>query len=189
MARVTTTLLPRIITFPFKTGDAAPSIGLKPSAAITASLVGSAIALTGAGDNQAAIVDFFLPANFSYVMTDLMAKINVVAAPNLWDDLALFTYNDQPAPNTAIEWAAEMATSGASSAGTVEVKVYAPTGLLPTFQMIPPVGGSVAARVQVFFENSTDQEPAAALSFTARFLQYTVNQAYDIDVNTPILIR
>jgi len=189
MARITTTFTPTIIPFPFRTGDD-DAIGMKPSAAITAVVLSAAVAASGANDNQAVRIDLALPPNFSYVITDLMAKINVAAAANTWDDIGMISYLD--ASDTEFrttEYGIEMLSQGQIEASTVRLKIFTPTGLLPSFQMIPPVGGAVGAFLQGFWENSTDQQAAATFSFTARFLQYTVAQAYDVDVNTPLLIR
>lgn len=187
MAIITTTLVPTISIFPWSDASGQTRT-VQPVAELTAILNLGAVALTGVGDTQLVIADFELPQNFSYVLTDATAMIRVAGLPaaNNWDLLGSLVVLDGanvPAAQTkrySLGWTSPGPSQFAAAQSDITYTTIVPP---PTFQ----TQGLGFYFLRWF--NVTTNEPAATVSMTMRFLQYTIGQVYDSGVNTPMLTR
>ncbi len=146
------------------------------------------VTLSGAGDTQEVICNVVLPPNFVYVLADLSVNIQVLGAPalNTWDDFNYLTYVGTTAGGDARVWGIgweNVSGSAVAAHTTAGSKIYTNGGPLPNWTQ---AGGGTW---HTTFTNANQEEAAATLYFTMRFLVYSIAQRLDARINTPVLIR
>lgn len=187
MALITTTLVPVIQTFPWSGGGG--NISPVPRGELIASIQSGAVAATGAGDDAQVNVAIDLPVNRSYFMTDFSATVQTDGA-NTWElgiDLVYVDAGDAAQRRMRYGFSCEALRPVFD--GDFESLIYQCTFPLPKFQMMPLIGGADGSTVQMRFRNVNLQEIAATIDLTARFLIFTVDQRYNVEVNYPQLVR
>ena len=151
----------------------------------------------GAGNEMAIAISCTLPENFAYVLLDLSCEIVAPAAGSNGN-------NFQPVANAILQNAA---TTGESDQGMLfrgkSENRHSPYGggylnngkedmiycfdCVPNFVLVPKAGSTGLLNVNLF--NWTQGESGYLYSFFARFARYTINQAYNVSVNTPSYTR
>lgn len=185
MAIVTTTVVPvlRIFNWSGATGQGKASA---PIGQLIASARDAAVALTGVGDSQQVNCNVTLPDNYTYVLTDASAGIDIAGLPAAinWDVLGTCIYfppADEPDNATyGLTWASDGAVQGP---GVFSNQQYEMNARYPKFQLQP------GALFQSSFHNVTTNDIGAGFNFHLRFLIFTIAQEFDSRVNTPELIR
>lgn len=185
MAVVTTTIVPALTIFPWTDLEGTKPDNIQPIGELMANTRDGAITLSGTGDTQEARWVVTLPPNYSYVLQDYSASINISAA-NTWEDLQTLIFQDTggAAGTQTFEWGINLKSEGVTRGPStvIQIQTYRPLAY-PKFQMR---GGGV---LQSTFVDLTTEEGAANLNATARFLIYTIAQQFDTSVNTPLLVR
>ncbi len=184
MAIVRTTLVPAFTIDPWVEGSGRGN-SIAPFGELIAQVNPSStnVTLSGAGDTQEVICTFTLPVNFVYVLSDVAVNIQVLgaAALNTWDDLNYLTYVGDGRV-WGVGWKNvdedKIATHTSSTS-----KIYTNAAPLPNWAQ---TGGGTW---HTTFTNLSQEEAAATLYFTMRFLVYSVQQRLDARINTPLLVR
>lgn len=185
MAIVTTTIVPVLTLFPWQSRTGVQDT-LKPVAELMANSRDEAITLSGTGDTQETRWSVMLPPNFTYILKDFSASIDI-AATNTWEDLQSLIYFDTVSGGSSqtFEYGIGLKSEGVArrTGTTSQEQVYRPIAPLPSFMQ---VGGGLWTAT---FVDLTTEEGAANFNCTARFLVYTIAQQFDVQVNTPLLTR
>lgn len=180
MARVLTTVVPTLHTFPWS-GARGEGPSIRPIAELLAFANGAAITISGVGDTQQIQVLVTLPVNYTYAWVYANAAIVGAGAKTAdnWEDDAALNYTTS-GTFVATSWI----SAGASEQTGNWVKSFRlPEGTLPNTLLRG--GDPVASQ----FMNLSTDDIAVTFSMTLRFLVYTVVQEFDTAVNTPILVR
>lgn len=187
MAIVVSTITPELTLFPWQDPGGSQGDSIQPVGELVANSLDAAITLSGAGDTQEARWQVTLPNNYTYVLHDISCMIEI-AATNSWPDNQWLGFLDtagQPGALPGFRFGVGLTSPGVviGAASVVERQVYRPTSELPHFQQL---GSGVW---QATFVNLTAEEPVGTFNGHARFLVYTIDQQYDVAINTPQLIR
>lgn len=188
MSIVLTTVVPVLSSLPWSdTGAPDPSDkSIQPMGVLQAKIRDEVIGAPGTGDNQVVLVNIQLPVNFMYSLTDIACSFRTtgLVAANNWEDDAVCLFFDSagPAIIDTIEYLMGYKSQLLAS-NTTSLRSYQPFGEIPKFLQ---VGGSTWQSV---FTNNTDDDIVATMNLMARFLVFTVDQQYDVGVNTPQLVR
>lgn len=186
MAIVTTTVVPELTIFPWRDPGGLQSDRIQPIGELIANSLEEDITLSGTGDTQEIRWTVTLPVNYTYVLQNFSATIDVAAA-NTWEDVQWLGFQDLAGKIGSLpvfRYGIGLKSEGVvrAPASVVQKQVYRPNAY-PSFQQL---GGGVW---QATYVDMTTEEPAAIFNSTARFLIYRIDQQYDVAVNTPQLIR
>lgn len=187
MANITTTIAADPVRFPFvvpNTLDLAQSP--IPVAEVQAVTRESAVAATGAGDNQQIDWSIALPRGYGYVLMDWFAAIEPVTVPttNNWGDLPELDWNDSATLSPRIPlFVQRYSPRGLSS----ELARYYAMSTRPTAVLRPLA--STEPLLSAKWYNTTANDQAYTVTVFARFLQYEVRQFDRWEVNTPQAVR
>ncbi len=194
MAVITTAITPTQRLFPFSGyEDNQGNRSNFPRGEIWLTALGESITLSGVGDTQIVSLSSALPVNFAWCLVDMDMKISATVGDTYGFDL---DFECRVSDSTSTPLRTFFSNIGlhsegvnaAGSAGTVEEAVYhAPAGLFKG--VILPA--TPAQQVELFLRgfNSTTNQGAYLLDFTARFLQFDIVQAHDLHVNNAIPTR
>lgn len=186
MAVITTTLTPVLTFFPWNDDSEIVAPPIQPVGELMANSRDEAVTLSGSGDSQECRWQLILPANFSYVLTDVSASMTIVAGTNTWSPEQNLMFQDTTAQaNQTFEFSIGLTSLGvARHPGSVnQLRTWRPFLDLPKFQQR---GDSIW---QITLVNNNLEEDAGVANITMRFLQYKLTQQFDSAVNTPVLVR
>ena len=188
MVQVTTSLTVTQAPFPFSgLEDILRPQSYVPLQEYRAYTVGESIPATGAGDNQRFLFQVTLPRNFAYAIVDLGVRITGAnGATNNWDNQLNCIFENASSPTLLAPIALNSAGS-ATSSGAAERKIYSPARL-PNTVVIPNLSTDSCLLVMDGY-NATANDGAYSIDVLARFLQYTIAQANNWQVNTPMPVR
>lgn len=190
MAIDTTTLTPSQIPFwysgiPAITRQSSPV----PIGEIRLAALGQTIPNPGAGDNQRLEVAASLPANYTYVLTDVMLRIlRNTAGTNQWGQSVECLWRNAASGQTT-ESAIELFNRNVIQVGGTNVpeRIYT-ADKLPSY-VTPPA--SMGDQVSMFLDvvNQTANDGAYTVHFFARVLCFSMLQASNYGANAPLYIR
>lgn len=189
MATVTTTVTSTLTRFPYSGPRNDESI--IPLAEIRAAPSGgsTSVAATGAGDNQFVTQTITLPQNYAYALVDLEIEISGAgggAAINF--PQAIFCRFSNAASSASLLVPIEVYNHALARFASVNVPAYVYSAArLPQLVMKPEAGDAAILELQAF--NTTANDGAYTWISFARFLQYSLDQAFDYRVNTPLPVR
>ena len=192
MATVTTTIKPTQALFSFA-GIVDPyAVATNfPRGQIQCSAQNSAIALSGAGDNQRLLIRIDLPMSYGYVMTDFCVAIQseTGGTNNFGSQALLDMYNALGTADRTKDVPIGATSQGNANGGPSnnEVKYYRP--FCPYKGII--IGAEPQEQIRVEFDifNETANDAAYTCDFEGNFLQFDIEQLNDVVVNTPQLVR
>lgn len=182
MAIITVTFTPALVFTPWTDAPGAPK-DPSPVGELNAGTAGGSMTLSGAGDTQEARWTVTLPANYSWVLTDVALSMQTATAgTNSWPDLQNAQYFDG---NTGLLYALGLISDGVmvGQGSLAEIQAYRLRGDKPTFMQ------KAGAIWQFTLVNLTAEEPVGIFNAHARFLAYTIDQEFDTRINTPVLTR
>jgi len=185
MARVTTTLTPLPVLFPYSgIGSRQADESNAVQAEISFQINGDAITLSGVGDDQELIIDINLPRAFSYV--HLESHIGIICDDSAqWEPVAWGGL--QNGGNTSarkyiapVEFFSNGATTfGARRIWTAQSQIKA----------LIDIASDTKGKWQFRVGNPTTNQDAGTCFALIRFLQFSIAQQNDYRVNTPTPTR
>ncbi len=187
---IITTLAPPPVSRTFRGVDNPVAQG-SARGEVTFNVLGDAVTLSGALQDQMLIINSILPVNYAHCLVDLSVRLEsaLVAVDLTWDNCALGIFHNASSANQTNQFTIPMCASGKMTslvAGKAQQNFIAET--MPKMIMHPALDSS-AVRLQCVFVNPNIEEPAIACFFYARFLQYDILQADNYTVNNPALVR
>lgn len=188
MAVVSTSVSLEEIFFPWDSPHSVPGTAI-PVGEFVFNARDVAIDGAGAGDSQQADINCNLPVNFAYALTEVSASIDVTGAAgtNNWELVQFCILHNTKflvGGSQTMEYAIRFESPGEYRNVGVGFKSWS-IGQ-PQMPKFLSLGGSLLA---VKLSDLTLDDLAAKLNFTARFLQYTLDQIFDVEVNAAILTR
>lgn len=193
MAVESTTLAPLTTFFPWGGRESALARGAGdsplPAGEFIFNVRDGAVDQPGVGDSAQVNITCTLPVNHVYALTDLSSSVVVTASAggNNWELVqhCILQNNILGAGsgqtmvyNLRFDGPGEFRNGGSAVVGWAVEKPVMPKFLV--------TGGSF---LLVRLSNLTTNDVAAVVNFSARFLQYSLEQLFDVDVNSPTLIR
>lgn len=192
MAEVNTAISASIAVFPF-TGyrDAVVTPTQAARAEVRAQARNQAIAAVGVGDNQSVTISMTLPENFAYVLTDFTLNIlrTTAAATYNWPLQGELVFFDAVASGSRTrEYQLGLTSPGTGvKSGDQELATYKPIDVYSGLVFTRVSGENMLFQADLF--NQTANDGAYSLDVTARFLQFDINQAFALAVNTAVPVR
>lgn len=189
MATTQTLFTPRARMFAFEGMGSIDQKGvIVPRSEVTFVVSDGDVTVAAAGEDQRIFVSAILPPNFSYVLVDCFVRLKNANAAD-WNVVGEIGYGDSDGTDRTF-----LASQEIVSHGTVDVtattisRIWCPCGSLLKVLLLQ-LRGKPAPRVSIFLANGTIDGAAGLLNVYLRFLQYDVNQAHHVQVNTAILVR
>lgn len=161
-----------------------------PAGEVRFGTISQTLTAPGAGNEQSVTMSCELPQNYAYVLLELYAAIAAPAAGatgNNFEPGAFGILIDAPASNVANQGVFFGDTAHGSTFFTNGVE-----NLCWNFTRLPNlvlIAGSTTGLLQCNFMNFTQNETGYSITFHARLARYSINQAYNVEVNTPLLTR
>lgn len=192
MATIATTLVPEPEVFAL-TGIPQPfqTVSAIPRAEVYYKQNFKAIALSGVGDDQLAIVSCILPKSFSYVLMDCFMDLQTALDADMadWDDTVYCLMRDAESGATdALGFAGRAGgvVSGSDSGVQAPRKIY-DFNNLPRGVIIPKQyeNGTLTLKLA----NPATNDAVAYLSCYIRLLQFDIAQSHHYEVNAAIPTR
>ncbi len=189
IVRTTITGVPQL--FPYSgTGAIMQMQGERPRGEIRFNFDAVAVALTGVGDNQQVFVSLTLPQSYAYTIADaFFALTSEAAGTNNFPNQGHASFNDR-ASGSPINQSVPLEFTSAGSVGVTATdnarKTYN-VGKVPQGLMVPQPGQNPAMFSQ--YTNTTANDAAYTAKGYFRFLQFDIDQAYHVLVNSPTPVR
>lgn len=191
MATTTTTVIPILIRTPYQFPYGSTENTPVPSAEINFSAYEVAITAAAAGESQKLTIGVNLPGQYAYQLTYLSAFMTDNEAGDMADwgaDFRAFLSNTNSGSSTGA-WLAGLCLDGCglwAHSATRKGRTWK-LDKVPDKMVIPITG--TTGRLQLDNWNLSIDGGPMTLSFSAKFLQYDLAQAYNWAANTPIPIR
>lgn len=167
----------------------------------------------GTGNNRSCAVTVELDRDYAWVLTDISAIIMLFGnSDNIYADAVAFTETALPDPggykyhyNQLVSNPSRQSSTGTTGTGSVPssnwntqypiLDVTAPSCMtftpvsLPQFMLYPFDNSNNSIDVTTVFSEAKSNGSPYTIRYSARFLQYDINQAYDWRVQSPLLTR
>lgn len=186
MARITSTFTPEPDVFPYAGMAEAQADKLNiVRAELRFQINGDAITISGAGDDQEAVIDVNLPRNFAYV--HLESHIGIICTDSTqWESVAWGGLQNGRGGMTR-DWIApiEHFSNGATTFGGRRIW----TAQAQVKSVILPASPGENGEWQFRVGNPTLDQAAGTMFALIRFLQFDVEQAHHFAVNNPMPVR
>lgn len=185
MAVVLTEISPEIQVFPWA---GFPPVGspIQPRGEVRFCTREAAVT-DGGTDGQIISILNVCPVNFAYALVECFAQVKREGdAVNGFESVGTCTYRDG-----FCDVRFELVSEGLGTAADTieESRTYVPRAIMPqqlTYPT-PDFGGGVQVRGRFFNANASEDD--YFVTWYLRLLQYDLQQAYEVNVNTPRLVR
>ena len=188
MATITTTPTLNERIFPFVgTNEVISRRTDLPRSTVRYSCVDVSIPASGAGNDRAISCSMAMPENFAYALTEVEALVRGPAGGDIGFETA-FSQIELFVGSTRVR---RVPLSYKFDQGVQMSSVYRKSNVFrvepPKEVFLPDAEGMMFLTFQLM--DATINGPDALFSFNCRFLQFDVNQAHHVAVNTPTLTR
>ncbi len=186
MAVATTTFTPSAMVFPY---EGLPTLGgdhsQHPFAELRFNILAGTVAVEAGGDSQKIDVQVTLPRNFAYTPMDVHFSIFGADFAD-WEAFADCFWTDGlgtgPNPRTVL---APIPCWNEGVSGTLRSYRFD----FERMGVLKPGGGGSTPQFRVLLVNPVINGSAMTVNFSARFLQYNIEQAHYFAVNSPTPTR
>lgn len=191
MANVAIAFVPIVTPFAFDTSPIGGNYLNKtalPRARICFRLNAGVVAAKVGGNTQSLTVACSLPPNFAYTLEYVSAHIAVDECVNYSDIGFLSTTLGDGQGIRLSEMFSDGISVFAPPSSILETKMYAPVNKFP-MPIYNDQGNTPAMDIALFDNEGTNSTSAGTLSALACFLQYDIEQVYNVGINYPVPVQ
>lgn len=190
MALVTTTLTPPPSIFSYSgMSDVVGVMTDVPRAEVHFTLDSGDVTLSGVGDTQRLIINCVTPQGYAYVMREVHFAMFADDIDD-WGAIAWLGFQDGESAGTrSFRSPMEMFSDGTMvrGGGLTAARIWTPKAIVK--QVVIPNDPKEGCLLEVFVNNNVTNGDAAIAFFSARLLQFDIEQANNFAVNNPSPVR